>query len=1125
VPCHLRRELRHQPARTRPPKSNGTGGPIRVRCRQGDRTIEPLIATLGVWARFEGDSMSKIGRLKSSLVVFTLLLGACSTSATTGPAPVAPLLPTAPPVRDLQQVDPVIVDDGLHRIVVTVPAAADEVSSTSEIGDVTSPSVDSETEPQTAEPNPGSDAISADISTLTPELLAQVPAGASLAAVGGLVGYRTSDGTFVPLAMPAESPEQAATVGAAPLDLTDPADSGRPFDEADPAAWLASVDGVLAVSRITDTSYAVTTSSLAPLEALAVHVAPDAPFALTADPYEPYQWALDNDGLSLSAIASISPPNQITDADVDGIEARSVANGQGVVVAVIDSGVDFGHRDLAQAAWVNSGEDCGRRQGNGVDDDGNGFIDDCNGWDFGDDDETLFVAGSSDHGTHVAGIIAADERNGFGVSGMAPRSRIMDLKVDDARGAISASAIARSIRYAVDNGADVVNLSLGSQPGAPIESVAVIAEAVEYAGQEGVLLVVAAGNNGQSLDSSPVYPASFNAANMLVVAASGPSDLVASFSNTGAAVDLMAPGELILSTVGGDELAFMSGTSQAAPMVAAAAAQVLELRGDASPSAVIEQLLTTADDVDANGTHPPRLNSARALGIEADDAAGGTVAIRNLIADDAGRVDAEILFPDVEGQFNQPFHWEASLVSLIEGTPFAITDHPVTTGVNTELIAAATNSRGSVMLAGADVESASFSTDLPSGVYALLIEAIPRTDSTVRLGDAYVAVFTVGDASHEVDASDAADDTSADPEADPGTVGQGSSDADADADESGQPTGSSDTDTTEPSAAAGDGGDAGSNGSPPDDDSGSGQPSDSGASTATTSLDSSVPADNGDGQADPSAGDDGPVDDRADGEENASDTSDPVAGGGSTPGRPGDAGSAGGSADGAGAGDDTATASDGPIEVGIDAAADGQWSVTAIAPQTGLIDEEVLVQISGTFPDEPTVWFGNQPADTIAGNDQLIVVRTRRHLEPETVDVSLRTRADGVVLEISDGFAFLRPGDDRPVVQTSGDTSPPATTAITSAGSNTDPVRGEDPGFELEPDEVVVAAPPATQGTNGRPGRGGDDDKSRNRQARAEITGPATTLPNGLSGVPLSGLDLIGGVPACNEPLCRTRRV
>ncbi len=966
-------------------------------------------------------------------------------------------LPPAPPVQALRATEPIVADDGLYRVIVTVPEARGDLSDAANLDGSRSTPTSRETW------------------TLTPELMDQLPPDAVLSVDDGVIGYRGGDGDFVPLAL------------------------GSPLVTGTAAEFLASIPGVESVQLITRTTYAVTATSLDSLAALDLAIAEDAPFALTADPYEPYQWALDNTGDNLSEPASIPTHDQSSDADVDGLEARVGATGRGIVVAVVDSGVDFSHPDLLGADWINPGEDCGGSTGNGIDDDGNGFVDDCAGWDFGADDHITFDGNNDSHGTHVAGIIAARSENGYGVSGIAPDALIMDLMVSNPAGMISSSAIARAIRYAADNGAQVVNLSLGSLPGASLESVAQIADAVDYAGSKGVLLVVAAGNNGLSLDDSPVYPASFDTAQMLVVAASGPSDRRSSFSNVGSAVDLFAPGELILSTVPGNQFAFQSGTSQAAPMVAATAALVLEAEGGVGTATVIDRLIASADSLDQLAgltSGPLRLNAARAVGIEADESGdGGSITIRGLTADDEGRVSATVSMAVVSGQFNQPFHWEASLLAVVDGAPFAISGHPVTVG-NAETLDSATDGRGAVVLANEDARSAAWSTQLPPGTYAILIEAIPRTDPTVRLGDAFVAMFVVDGPAGTSDEGSPADGGTEQP-ADPAS---GTDSTEAPTSDTGDDSGS----TPNTSVPAG----------PTDDANESGRtPASAGTPSTTQPTNESAVPTTEDGSAR------GRPDSDAD--------SEPVRADGST--TPGDSiveKTAGVSSSGAPSGGEAAAPVEGDaaiggsetIELGPDNASAGGWSITSVTPRTGLVDNENLVEVTGTFPGQATVWFGDSAGEMVFASEQLILVRTGRHAKAETVDVSLRSRTDGEVLNLPDAYAFLAVGDDRPVVETDDEG--------TSNGVDINPI--DDPGFGADrgAGDLVEDTPPPDAGPDsGRTDAGDNTARSRNRQARAEIEGAPQELPNGLIGVPLSGMNTIGAVPKCNEDPCRTRRI
>jgi subtilisin family serine protease len=245
--------------------------------------------------------------------------------------------------------------------------------------------------------------------------------------------------------------------------------------------------------------------------------------------------------------------------------AWNLAQGQGVTVAVVDSGTRLDHPDLAPNIWTNFGE----VPGNGVDDDHNGLVDDIHGADFTTTAVGQDLSDTNGHGTHVAGIIAA-AANGGGVVGIAPRARIMTLRVMDSEGRGTTGGVADAIRYAAANGARVINLSLRSDAADPR-----VDEAIAAANAANALVVVAAGNDGRDIDQQPSYPASIPAPNLVAVAATSPEDGrgIASFSNVGMlTVQLAAPGEQILSTFNDGGYAYDSGTSMAAPMASGVAA-------------------------------------------------------------------------------------------------------------------------------------------------------------------------------------------------------------------------------------------------------------------------------------------------------------------------------------------------------------------------------------------------------------------------------------------------------------------------------------------------------------------------------------------------------------------------
>jgi len=280
-----------------------------------------------------------------------------------------------------------------------------------------------------------------------------------------------------------------------------------------------------------------------------------------------------------------------------------------VIVAVIDTGVDTGHPDLAANIWKNTAEIAN----NGIDDDGNGYPDDVKGWDFVENDPT--PNDDSAHGTHVAGTIGAVGGNG-GLVGVSPNVRIMALRTLSPNGG-STSGNIKAIDYARRNGARVINASWGSYGYSTA-----LRDAIGRAGQQGILFVAAAGNgdaNGRGYDSDagPMYPAGYDLPNILSVAASGGNDRLVSFSNYGATtVDLAAPGAEIASTVPGGDYAYMDGTSMASPHVAGAAALLLAASPTLSVSRLRDILLDTVDPVaDLSGrvASGGRLNVNRAV--------------------------------------------------------------------------------------------------------------------------------------------------------------------------------------------------------------------------------------------------------------------------------------------------------------------------------------------------------------------------------------------------------------------------------------------------------------------------------------------------------------------------------
>lgn len=263
-----------------------------------------------------------------------------------------------------------------------------------------------------------------------------------------------------------------------------------------------------------------------------------------------------------------------------------------VVVGVIDTGIDIDHPDLRNNIWINTDE----IWGDGIDNDGNGYVDDFNGYDFvrnqgigpgyAYDDE-------HGHGTHVAGTIAAEGNNGIGVSGVAWDASLMALKFLNAYGGGYTYNATRAVRYATDNGADMTNNSWGG--GGYSSSLSL---AISEARTAGVLFVAAAGNSNVNTDSSSHYPSSYSHDNVISVGSTTSSDSRSYFSNYGrTTVDLAAPGSSIYSTARGGGYTYMSGTSMATPHVTGALALMKSLNPTATYSELRQALLDSTDSI------------------------------------------------------------------------------------------------------------------------------------------------------------------------------------------------------------------------------------------------------------------------------------------------------------------------------------------------------------------------------------------------------------------------------------------------------------------------------------------------------------------------------------------------
>ncbi len=307
----------------------------------------------------------------------------------------------------------------------------------------------------------------------------------------------------------------------------------------------------------------------------------------------------------------------VEDVDTDAVEAWDYFpdGGDEVIVAIIDTGVDYTHEDLSDVIWTNEAEIAG----DGIDNDGNGYIDDVYGWNFYSNSATVYQSRNSseyEHGTHVAGIIAA-EVNDLGIAGLASNAnvKIMIVKaLGGSDGSGNTDDIVEAIAYAESMGATICNLSFGTTENDPA-----LASAIE---NSDMLFVCAAGNGdsrgiGYDTDQSALYPASYDFDNVISVANLSYDGTLDSSSNYGAeSVDIAAPGIDILSTTPKSTYEYLSGTSMAAPMVSAVAAMLASYDSTLSLSEIKEIIINSAvvtDELTGKTVSNGMLNAYNAL--------------------------------------------------------------------------------------------------------------------------------------------------------------------------------------------------------------------------------------------------------------------------------------------------------------------------------------------------------------------------------------------------------------------------------------------------------------------------------------------------------------------------------
>ncbi|UCF64139.1 MAG: S8 family serine peptidase [bacterium] len=321
------------------------------------------------------------------------------------------------------------------------------------------------------------------------------------------------------------------------------------------------------------------------------------PLVNTLNKYPDVIWAEYNHPYSLHFIPNDSLfPQQWALAEIRMENAWDVEQGDtAIIVGVIDTGIDYNHEDIEGQLWVNQLEDLNQNGKldsldlNGIDDDQNGYIDDVIGWDFTHapafPDQGDYLTPDNDpmddypggHGTPVAGIINAATHNVLGIAGTAPGIRVMALRAGTASGYLEEDDVAEAIIYAVQNGCRIINMSFGDLAYSHL-----LKEAVDYGTSQGVIFVASAGNSGNQVLQ---FPAGYD--NTLAVGATDSNTQLAPFSNYGSKLDLVAPGQDILSTGTQNYYGNYSGTSFAAPMVCG----VLGLLWSQQPSALSEHLI------------------------------------------------------------------------------------------------------------------------------------------------------------------------------------------------------------------------------------------------------------------------------------------------------------------------------------------------------------------------------------------------------------------------------------------------------------------------------------------------------------------------------------------------------